>query len=190
MSENAWIETFTGKRFHLLAPQPDEIDIVDIAHGLSNLCRFTGHTRDFYSVAQHSFLVSHQVPAELALTALLHDATEAYISDLSRPLKHFTPVGAAYQEIEERIAKTIAEKFGTVHPLPSEVQHADHQLLYAEKEQLMSSANANGWAKTTGEESEPQRLDILIFPWDNEWAEKIFLERFQKLTHVSTPTSR
>src|SRR5688500_14252940 len=87
----SYIRTYTGKEFYPLKPELDKIDIEDIAHALSNLCRFTGHTKQFYSVAQHSVLASEFVRVydnpHLNLFVLLHDASEAYICDISRPLK-------------------------------------------------------------------------------------------------------
>ena len=91
----AWIITYSGKKFYHLAPSAEMVDIVDIAHALSLTCRWTGHTRYHYSVAQHSWYFSYLVPKEFALSALLHDASEAYLGDMNRPLKHFTPAGPA-----------------------------------------------------------------------------------------------
>src|SRR5437764_5017626 len=87
-----WIMTYTGKNFHLLNPQPDEVDRVDIAHALSNVCRFTGHTKDFYSVATHSILCAEQarkdgMSAKIQLYCLLHDGSETYLADVNAPLK-------------------------------------------------------------------------------------------------------
>jgi hypothetical protein len=84
-----YIVTYTGRRFHFLDPKIDEISIEDIAHALSNVCRFTGHTKRFYSVAEHSCLVS--ALCDNRLEGLLHDASEAYMSDLSSPLKMLVP---------------------------------------------------------------------------------------------------
>ena len=103
-----FIQTFTGRMFWPIDPQPDEVDIEDIAHALSNVCRFCGHTREFYSVAQHSVLVSEIVPAAFALEGLLHDATEAYISDVARPVK---PYLTNYKEIEINLYRAIAKRF-------------------------------------------------------------------------------
>src|SRR5271156_4912831 len=84
-SDSAWIQTFTGKKFYPFNPKPQDIDIRDIAHALSNICRFTGHTKRFYSVAEHSRNVAKLVPAHMKLQALLHDASEAYLCDIARP---------------------------------------------------------------------------------------------------------
>src|SRR4051812_43149736 len=79
------IITHTGKWFNVLDPNPDEVDIEDIAHALALQCRFTGHTDEFYSVAQHSVLVANHCPSEYGIYGLLHDGSEAYLSDIARP---------------------------------------------------------------------------------------------------------
>ena len=112
---NAAIETYSGKWFDILNPQPEMIDIESIAHATSMVCRFSGHTRHHYSVAQHSWLGSYLVPRENALEFLLHDASEAYIGDMSRPLKHCTEAGKHYREVEARITAVIREVFGLAH---------------------------------------------------------------------------
>jgi len=136
---NACIETYSGKWFDILDPQPDQIDIESIAHALSMLCRFTGHVKHFYSVGQHSWLGSYIVPENYALEFLLHDSAEAFLGDMNRPLKHLTEAGPAYREIEYKIMAVIRQKFG-LPQFQSEIIHTvDNQMLYAEKEQLMSS---------------------------------------------------
>src|ERR1700757_1336901 len=99
---DAWIQTFSGKRFSLLEPQPDQICIEDIAHALSLQARFTGHVKYHYSVAQHCWYASQIVAPEFALEALMHDASEAYIGDMSRPMKHFTTAGVEYMKVEAK----------------------------------------------------------------------------------------
>src|SRR5271165_7548492 len=84
-----WIQTYTGRVMYPLDPRPEEINIIDIAHALSNLCRFTGHVRTFYSVAEHSVRVSQHCDPKDALWGLLHDASEAYLADMSRPMKRY-----------------------------------------------------------------------------------------------------
>jgi len=118
------IPTFTGRLVDVLDLRPETIDIRDIAHALSQFCRFTGHSRFHYSVGQHSLLVSRIVPARFALHGLLHDASEAYLGDISRPLKH-SDVMERYRELEFRTQQVINEKFGLPLHEPDEVKHAD-----------------------------------------------------------------
>jgi 5'-deoxynucleotidase YfbR-like HD superfamily hydrolase len=174
----AWIETFTGKHFDILEPQSDEIDIVDIAHSLSLQCRFTGHTKHFYSVAQHSFYASQLVPPEDALWALLHDASEAYISDMSRPLKHYTDCGHHYKIVEDKIMAAICMKFRLPFRMPLSVRKADDSLLYAEKEQLMADAK---WDTLWSSEDAAK---IKIDYWPPELAKTRFLARYYTLSPV------
>ena len=179
----AWIETYSGKKFHLLDPQPEEIDIYDIAHALSNQCRYTGHTRVFYSVAEHSYYVSRLVPSRYALEGLLHDASEAYLSDLSRPVKYLTPIGKPYLEVEERIMSTIAAKFGFDLPLPREVKDADNAMLLAEKRELMTALSWDDDAAS--EEARANAIktvaDFGVYGADPGYAERNFLARFREV---------
>ncbi len=131
---SVWIQTFTGRRFDLLDPQPEMVDIDDIAHALSMLCRFTGHTGKFYSVAQHSVLVSSLVPIGDALVGLMHDATEAYVGDLSSPLKALLP---EYKRIERGIWLAIADKFSLPPIIPQTVRDADIMALMTERDDLL-----------------------------------------------------
>src|SRR5215213_11515028 len=102
------IQTFTGKFVTPLDPKIDQIDIIDIAHALSNMCRYAGHVRKFYSVAEHSILASYYVFEDEALEALLHDATEAYLVDVPKPYKHMLP---DYCKYEDRLHGVISLKF-------------------------------------------------------------------------------
>jgi len=129
-----WILTRTGRRFDLLMPKASQVSTLDIAHALANICRFNGHTSRHYSVAQHSLLVSSIVPAEHQLAALLHDATEAYVGDMVRPLKQVMP---EYQKIEQRIWLAICERFDIAPELPESVKEADMIALATERAQLM-----------------------------------------------------
>jgi 5'-deoxynucleotidase YfbR-like HD superfamily hydrolase len=126
------IKTFTG-RVDPLNPVPDEINIEDIAHALSRQCRYNGHCVGFISVARHSIWVRERLARQghdqrLQLTGLLHDAAEAYLGDLVRPIKH-TPFGATYLEVEEVLEKVIMERFGLPFPIPQEVRDADNYVL-------------------------------------------------------------
>lgn len=128
------ILTHSGIEFDVCRPDPDLIEIEDIAHALSHICRFTGHTKHFYSVAQHSYLCATLVPTEHALEALLHDAAEAYIGDVSNPLKAQLP---GYQMIEFRLEQAIRQRFGLPAKKTPWIKEADLQMLAAEKAQLM-----------------------------------------------------
>lgn len=162
-----------GEYFDLLAPETSVFGIDVIAHGLANVCRFAGQCREFYSVAQHSVHVSEAVSADLAMCALLHDASEAFIHDITKPLKDLLP---DYRLVEDRIEADIARRFGTAYPLPSEIKRADRRLLRAEQRDLM--ANADTWSSGLGVEPWP----LPIVPWPPKLAAARFLARFHDLS--------
>jgi len=132
-----FIVTITKKRFSPLQATPEDIEIVDIAHALSLLCRANGYVRHFYSVAQHCLNCAAEAKArglsdDIQLACLLHDASEAYISDITRPVKRSLP---KYVEIEESLQKLIFEKYGLHHLDEAEldeVRRIDDSLLYYE----------------------------------------------------------
>ena len=124
----------SGRYFDLMNPRPEDVDILDIASALSKLCRFTGHTSEFYSVAQHSYYVAKIVPPQYALQGLLHDASEAYIGDVASPLKMLLP---DYKVVEQRVEAAIAERFGLPVKLHESVKHADLVMLATEQRDLM-----------------------------------------------------
>lgn len=176
----AWIITFTGLKFYHLNPQPEMVVIEDIAHALSNIGRWTGHTRFHYSVAQHSVYASQICPPEDAFDALMHDSSEAYLGDMNRPLKHFTAAGPAYREIEEKVEDVIFKKFGVRNPLSEAVKDADTQMLYAEKAQLMNVTAATMYESRKWGRDERQ-ANIRIEKWAPTFAEHMFLYRFNEL---------
>lgn len=137
-----WIESASGKHYHFLGPQQDEIDIEDIAMALANKCRFSGHTQ-FYSVAEHSVCVAYRLPPNLRLAGLLHDAAEAYLGDIPSPLKQVLPEFQAIEKINEA---AIEEKFGIKLNLFERVaiKKADSQALYTEAYYLLPS-KAKDW---------------------------------------------
>ena len=165
-----WIETATG-RFWPGDPRPADINVIDIAHALSHLCRFGGRTRTFYSVAQHSVLCAGMAPAHLRREALLHDAAEAYIVDVPSPVKAMLP---GYRDLESRIAAAIAERFGLPPVLHERVKWIDARMLVTEAAQL-GHGNAGAW--WTGPGYLPP-YDLIIEPWAPEEARTRFLEAF------------
>jgi hypothetical protein len=135
--EGDYIQTFTGRKFWPLDPRPEEIDIQDIAHALSMTCRFNGHTSRFYSVAEHCVHVSLLVPPADALWGLLHDAAEAYISDLSRPIKKNSRLGDEYALIEKRLMLNVEVAFD-LGDEPASIKEADNRMLAVEAGKLMN----------------------------------------------------
>ena len=170
------IETYSGIHVTPLNPQPETICLGDIAHALSQQCRFAGHCRKFYSVAEHCVHVSHLVPMDFRRHALLHDAGEAYLMDIPRPLKtnlgfmineHFI----SYKEMEERLMEVIAAHFGMRWDgMPPEVRVVDDRMLVTEYLAFVNE-NKPGW--TAGVEPYVRALGGLS-PKD---AEKAFLDR-------------
>lgn len=164
-----------GQFFDLLHPENSEYSIDVIASALSNLCRYTGHVTRFYSVAEHSVLVSKIVPPKLALAGLLHDASEAFVGDVSSPLKKLVP---AYREIEDNIQADIARRFGLEYPFPEEIHKADKQLYWAERKMIAPAVDAL-WHKEfrASRKVEPQG-------WTPVRSKREFLKRFHELTGV------
>jgi|SRR6187549_2503943 len=141
----SWILTHSGKKVDPFNPNPNDIVISDIIHALSNICRFSGHTRRFYSVAEHSIFVSQHVDEEFKLTALLHDAAEAYLLDVPTPIKQLFP---AYKEAEDRMLEIIMKKFGGLWPIPEAVKQEDERMLATEAVYLLD-ANIAEWGLKT-----------------------------------------
>lgn len=129
------MQTHTGRIVDLSRICEDDIDWDDINHALAHINRFTGHSVIAYSVAQHSLMVSDLCPEEHRLWGLLHDASEAYLGDVSTPLKSLLP---DYAEIEGRVQRMIAGRFGLPWPIPKEVKVADREALMVEKRDLFS----------------------------------------------------
>jgi hypothetical protein len=163
------ILTHTGKRFDLFEPDANMIDPRDIAHSLAHLCRFNGHTREFYSVAQHSCIVAELVPEEHKLAALLHDATEAYLGDMTRPLKQWMH---AYQDVEDWTWLRVCERFDIPPELPACVRQADLIALATERRDLMPTDPAN-WDCLIGIEP----MVETIRPWSATEARLTFHQR-------------
>jgi hypothetical protein len=176
-----WIATYTGKQFYPLEPRVEDIDIRDIAHALANVCRFSGHVETFYSVAQHSVLAARYAPLGLELAALLHDASEAYICDLSRPVKH-DPTMQSYRDAEKRLMAVIEQRYRVQcdHPLIHEI---DNRLLFTEKRDLMPSSPS--WGERWGN---LQPYPEVIHPWTPTEARRVFLQTFYDLQFQVAPS--
>lgn len=178
--DETWIQTFTGRQFWPLDPKAEDIDIRDIAHALALKCRYTGHCREFYSIAQHSCLVGAAVEDKgknsfdhrLCLTALLHDAAEAYTADIARPVKKSI---AQFAEIEHRLESVIAKKFGLLFPFPGVVKWADNCLLATERRDLMATP-PRPWRSV--EAVEPLRDTLVAVTWEE--SERRFLAQFTR----------
>lgn len=170
-----WMQTATGVAFWPIDPRPEEVHIEDIAHALSLICRYGGHCQTFYSVAQHSILVSRALAPEFRLWGLLHDASEAYVIDVPRPLKPFL---AGYREAEDKVMEVIAERFGLTMPMPPEVKRVDNAILADEAAQIMCTP-PRAWNLP-----EPP-LGIRISPMEPELAKAAFLREFASLQPVT-----
>ena len=168
-----WIETYTQKKFDILNFSKDDISLLDIAHSLALQCRYNGHCRKFYSVAEHSCLIADHAfnihGKQTALYALLHDASEAYVCDLPRPIK---PQLKEYYVIEHRIQEAIEEKY--IGKIPPEVRacikNLDQRILLDEKALLMG--------KNLDWHLPGQPLNVEIKNWDWRKAEMEFLKLF------------
>jgi hypothetical protein len=171
-----WIQTFTGKKFWVLDAREEDVDIRDIAHALANTSRFGGHTERPYSVAQHSVWVSRHCP-KYPLIGLLHDAAEAYLGDMVKPLKGDM---LEYQRAEANLWAVIADKFRLPNELPEEVKVADRLALVTERRDLMK-VTGHKWHPTL-EALEPDPEPIRSGWWAHRQAEKNFLAEFARLT--------
>jgi uncharacterized protein len=167
-----WIQTFTGKRFAPLNPVIESIDIEDIAHSLSMQCRFSGHTKFHYSVAYHSILVSEFCDSKDALAGLLHDASEAYLVDIPKPLKE-APEFSAYKRIENKMQSKIFEKYGLDYE-PDSVKQADRRMLATEAGQLLNTLHPTWMMK-----ADP--YPVVLLELSPSKVKSMFLDRFNKL---------
>jgi hypothetical protein len=170
-----WIQTSTGLAYDLKNPQQEQIDIFDIAHALAAINRFTGHTRHPYSVAMHSVLVSRMVAPEFAFEGLMHDAHEAYVGDMTSPLKRCGLDD--YRALEEVSRLAVARRFALPIEVSPEVREADLRMCVTEAQQLMEYPPPRPWNIPAA--PYPNLLIAVVRPSE---AEKLFLERFWELT--------
>lgn len=167
MEYEPYIQVRSGAKFHFLDPQYDEILIEDIAYSLSNLTRFNGHV-PFYSVAEHSVFVSYRCPT---LGALLHDAAEAYLSDIPSPIKQYLP---QFQQMEDNILDVIMDKFECIYS--NEVKWADKYQTYVEAKCLLPDGGKD-WVPNTVVVEDMYRPKKLT----PKEAHNLFMDRFNEL---------
>jgi hypothetical protein len=174
-----YLQTVSGRWLNPFEPDPSQFDIADIARALANLCRFGGHCRSFYSVAQHSVIVSELVEqrggdVEDVFAALMHDASEAYLGDMPHPIKHRSPLGAAFKLAEEHLESALRERFRIKADVP-EIKPVDRALLATERRAF--SAENWHWPELDG--VEPLELELTAWPPDE--AATAFLRRYAEL---------
>lgn len=179
-----WIQTYTGRAFYPLAPVAADVCIHDIGHALAMKCRWNGHCRKFYSVAEHSVRLSRLVSPRWAFEALMHDAAEAYLPDVPRPIKaHIGTYGVtparSFRDLEHEIMCLIAGCFELTYPSPDEIHAADLRLLVTEGRDLMAPP-PEPW----GIGAEP--FAEIITPWTPEGSEACFRHRFIELQEERT----
>ena len=169
---DTYIETYTGKKFYFLNPLCSDIDIIDIAHSLSMQCRYTGHAKEFFSIAEHSILVAELCSDENKLWGLLHDGSEAYLTDVASPIKPFLK---NYKKMEKVLMDAICTKYGLKTSMPEEVHIADMEVLRSEASKLMTSKGAD-WKINQNNDSPIIDLNIqCMSPFE---AKIKFIEKF------------
>jgi len=176
--EDGWLETFSGIQFRFNNPTPEMFSIEDIAHALSMLCRYNGHVKRFYTVAEHSVLMAYWMrdrgysKAEV-FTALMHDCAEAYIGDMARPVKATMP---RFKELERTIELVAAEKFPLmIYPFPKVIKNLDSRILKDERGQAMHPSD-NVWGTDS---LEPMNVTLRF--WTPKQAKTRFLGMYTSL---------
>ncbi|MFA4974797.1 MAG: phosphohydrolase [bacterium] len=175
-----WMQTYSHEKFWLLHPRPEQISIREIAHALSNICRFYGHTSEMYSVSQHSVAVSENCLPEHALWGLLHDAHEIFMGDITSPMKETLKqlgAGDVLKVIENRLMAAVAARFNLELPVPADVWYADRVLLATEARDLFVGEPVEHWTQRLGCEPLPSH----IVPFSPAVAEHRFLRRAAEL---------
>lgn len=162
IAPKAYIRTYTGEQVNVFNIDPEQIHIEDIAHALSMQCRFSGHTREFYSVAQHS-CYCYELSQEYPFECLMHDCAEAYLHDVASPIKKWFFV---YRIMENRLMKVLARKYGFTYPFPPEVHKIDKDMLHNEMCSFMGKIS---------------HYFIMVESWDHQQAKGEFLRIFRLL---------
>jgi len=180
--------TFSGREIDLANPKVSDVCIDDIAHSLAFQCRYGGHCREFLSIAEHSVVVSLHVPQHLALHGLLHDAAEAYVQDLTRPLRAI--VGSIHIPLEDKWLAVLESFFGMTGlvDMPAAVKAVDQSAIATEMRGNHAALPA--WMKEIhdgyGYLTCPPWIDEHGYRsplyWPPHTAEEKFLARFEALT--------
>jgi hypothetical protein len=168
MIPKGYIKTYTGKLFNPFEPDPNNIEPLDIAYALSGIVRFTGHAHPHMTVAHHSVMVSDMCPIEDRLWGLLHDSTEAYLSDIAKPIKQADELDF-YRDLEEHVMQAICKRFLLPFECPPAVKKADCIMLWTELRDLMNEPSNN------------ITLPWKIEPWDQKTSMLEFLKRCSNL---------
>lgn len=177
-SRGDWMQTYTNRKFYPMDPRAEDVDPFDIARGISMQCRYNGHVEKFYSVAEHCVLIADYLwdngaPVEEVIWGLLHDATEAYVGDMIRPLKRHMP---DFSSAEDCVMEAILLRFNQmVSPMPQSVRDADNGILLDELAAL--KGRPPGEWETHG----VQALGITIEAWSQKRAEDEYLKRLEAL---------
>lgn len=170
-----FMQTATGRKFWPMDARADEVFIEDIAHSLSMQCRYAGHVLRYYSVAEHSVLIARhlrgQYDEQTALWGLLHDASEAYLIDVPRPVK---PYLAGYKAAEAKVMAAVCDRFGLPHDMPPEVHEADERII---ADELVNLVPMDWHARYAAKE-----LGVRLRYWPPEQAREEFMATFEALT--------
>ena len=185
-----WIQTRTGVAFPLLQPEAKDVEVADIAHALSLICRFTGHVKTFYSVAEHCVRVAQLLPPRLRAYGLLHDAHEAYVGDIATPIQWALDSASALspgtksafklalESMKHNIYAAIHERFDLPWPLPPDdvaaIKQADIIMLMTEKRSLLGPS-----AKSWGVYESSPTLPGDVEPWPAAIAHNVWLNCLQ-----------
>ncbi len=195
--DDCWIRTYSGHKFSFTNIDPESIDMQDIGHALGLICRFTGHVKEFYSVAEHCIWVStlayryalsgvsgvcrrvsNKEAAKIGLRALLHDAEETYLSDLNSPAKSMLP---EYKALQEKISAVIIKKYGVEFKVnPPQIKYADNTMLVAEAKALLFETDFSNWANNCYDKDVVYRQ----IPMTPRQAEAAYLNRFATMLQM------
>lgn len=181
-----FIQTIKGNLFDYDSIETNIFDIDDIAHSLSNQCRWAGHTREFYSVGQHSVLCARQAFIEgydypTQFECLMHDGPEAYVVDLPRPLKRAVP---EYCVLEMKIESEFRKRFNLPESMSPDVRIVDDRMLITEYFQLIDNNNGRFHETSLSQTDWQPFTDLEIVPWTPEKTKKEFLREYHYLYSI------